>query len=71
MWFLGWYAARQKNRSHLEGFLLGFWLGPFGVLIEWLLPKNSKTLSTRKELNKSDYVEPRGRENGYSVGGRD
>lgn len=35
---LGAWVATQKRRSAGEGALLGFGLGPFGVLIEALLP---------------------------------
>lgn len=37
---LGGYVAQQKRRNMKEGVLLGL-LGPFGVLIEALLPTNS------------------------------
>jgi hypothetical protein len=36
--FLGSYLAGQKHRSPAEGFLLGFALGPIGLLLEVLLP---------------------------------
>lgn len=36
---LGGYVAQQKRRNMTEGVLLGL-LGPFGVLIEALLPTN-------------------------------
>lgn len=35
--FVGQYVASQKRRSRIEGALLGI-LGPFGVIIEALLP---------------------------------
>ena len=35
---LGSWIASQKNRGGGEGFWLGFLFGPFGVLIEALLP---------------------------------
>jgi hypothetical protein len=35
---LGGYVAQQKQRSYGEGFLFGALLGPFGLLIEVLLP---------------------------------
>ncbi len=42
VWFLcacfGAWVACQKNRSGHEGFFLGVLFGPFGVLIEALLP---------------------------------
>lgn len=37
----GVWVAGQKNRKPSEGFLLGFLFGPFGVLIEALLPQGS------------------------------
>jgi len=36
---LGGWVAGQCGREQTEGFLLGAFLGPFGVLIEALLPK--------------------------------
>ena|GEM_PF-4345900 len=43
VWFVwvpvGAYVASQKRRSVVEGTLLGF-LGPFGVIVEALLPTN-------------------------------
>ncbi|MDR3582532.1 MAG: hypothetical protein P4L67_04635 [Candidatus Pacebacteria bacterium] len=35
---LGAYVAKQKGRSTTEGAVFGFLLGPFGVLIELMLP---------------------------------
>ena len=35
---LGGWLAREKNRDATEGYALGFLFGPFGVLIEALLP---------------------------------
>jgi uncharacterized membrane protein YeaQ/YmgE (transglycosylase-associated protein family) len=35
---LGGWVAGEKHRHEGEGFLLGFFLGPYGVLIEALLP---------------------------------
>lgn len=35
---LNLWIAGEKNRSRTEGFLLGLFLGAFGVLIELLLP---------------------------------
>ena len=36
--FLGAFVAAAKARSRAEGFFLGLILGPFGLLIEALLP---------------------------------
>ena len=36
--WLGAWAAGQKNRSLKEGLLLALVLGPYGVLVELLLP---------------------------------
>jgi hypothetical protein len=36
----GFWVASQKNRNPVEGLLLGLLFGPFGVLIEALLPTN-------------------------------
>lgn len=44
---LGGYVAKQKRRNVTEGVLLGF-LGPFGVLIEALLPNNSAPGASRE-----------------------
>jgi hypothetical protein len=45
VWFvcgcLGAWVARQKGRGGDEGFYLGFLFGPFGVLIEALLPNKA------------------------------
>ena len=35
---LGSWVAAEKRRDTSEGFWLGFLLGPFGVLVELLLP---------------------------------
>jgi len=40
--FIGRYIAIQKGRSKTEGFLLGFFLSLFGILIEALLPSQNK-----------------------------
>ena len=40
---IGALVARAKNRSEAEGCLLGFLLGPFGMLIEALLPTQPGT----------------------------
>ena len=39
--FVGRYVAKQKGRSSMEGFLLGFFLSVFGLLIIVLLPTKS------------------------------
>ena len=39
---IGRYIAIQKGRSKTEGFLLGFFLSLFGILIEALLPSQNK-----------------------------
>lgn len=35
---LGFYVAKQKGRSIVEGIILGVLFGPLGVLVEALLP---------------------------------
>lgn len=40
--WLGQWVATQCGRGAIEGLLLGMLLGPFGVLIEALLPKNPR-----------------------------
>ena len=32
--FVGWTLAKKKRRSEAEGFLLGLFLGPIGLVIE-------------------------------------
>ncbi len=39
---LGVYVASEKNRAAVEGFALGCLLGPFGVIVEALLPTKTK-----------------------------
>lgn len=41
--FIGRYISIQKNRNKSEGFLFGFFLSIFGLLIVSLLPTNSST----------------------------
>ena len=36
------YIAEKKGRSHTEGFLLGFFLGLLGILLELFFPKREK-----------------------------
>lgn len=36
------YIAEKKGRSHTEGFLLGFFFGFFGILLELFFPKREK-----------------------------
>jgi hypothetical protein len=36
---LGGWVASQKGRNGLEGFVLGFFFGPLGVLVESNLPE--------------------------------
>lgn len=43
--YLGSNIAVDKNRSPVEGALLGFFLGIIGVLIEALLPRRQLDLS--------------------------
>lgn len=35
----GYFIARDKGRSAVEGILLAFFLGPIGLVIELLLPR--------------------------------
>jgi hypothetical protein len=41
MSFLGGFVAVQKHRAIAEGFVMGLLFGPFGVLVEALLPNES------------------------------
>lgn len=48
---LGFYAnsiCDAKGRSGFEGMILGFFMGPFGVLIACVLPANEEYLSNQK-----------------------
>jgi len=47
--FLGLFVAIQKHRSGGEGLLLGLFFGPFGVLIEALLPSATPQQVAEKE----------------------
>jgi hypothetical protein len=48
---LGGWVAGQKGRSGAEGFALGFVFGPFGVLVEALLPSiSAEELRYRAEM---------------------
>lgn len=38
MSYLGAWVAKQKGRPRYEGFILGGLMGPFGVIVEGLLP---------------------------------
>ena len=40
--FLWKYIANQKGRESMEGFLLGFFLSIFGIIIVALLPSKDK-----------------------------
>jgi len=40
---IGAYIAEQKNRPHLQGFLLGFFFGLIGILIALLLSKKEES----------------------------
>ncbi len=39
---LGLWTASQKRRSTTEGFVLGAFFGPLGVVLEGLLPSGEK-----------------------------
>jgi hypothetical protein len=47
---IGWWMAASNNRSPLEGMLLGFFLGPVGLLIEALLPKGPADYRTARRV---------------------
>lgn len=36
---IGAFISEKKGRRHIEGFLLGFFLGLIGILIALILPK--------------------------------
>ncbi|MDC1060856.1 hypothetical protein OAP99_01550 [Flavobacteriaceae bacterium] len=40
---IGAYIAEQKNRPHLQGFLLGFFFGLIGILLVLLLSKKEES----------------------------
>jgi hypothetical protein len=47
---LGACVARLRDRPPIEGALLGFVFGPFGVLVEGLLPARSRGYSAVHDL---------------------
>lgn len=47
--FIGRWVAYQCGRRQKEGFWLGLLLGPFGVLIELLLPKFPKPSDAERQ----------------------
>jgi hypothetical protein len=53
--FLGRWVALQCGRNGNEGFWLGFLFGPFGAIIEGLLPKfpNDKRLHDSISSNRA------------------
>lgn len=59
---LGGWVASQKGRRPVEGLSLGFLFGPFGVLIESLLPsvarKSHVRPSQRRRSGRWDYAAP-------------
>lgn len=58
MWLLGVYVAGEKGRSGWEGFILALLFGPFGVLIEALLPRREKAKPpSAGQDDMSDYNE--------------
>jgi len=57
---LGRWVADQKHRDPNEGALLGFLLGPFGVLVELLLPtKEAPKRKAVRRLDRSGWQPPR------------
>lgn len=61
--FAGRKVAVTRNRGAAEGFLLGFWLGPFGVLIEALLP----ALPTPPSRPRSEVLRDRDDVDGFDL----
>ena len=47
---LGAYIAGEKQRSGVEGFLLGLAFGPLGTLIEVMLPTSDKPEPKRSKV---------------------
>ena len=39
--FFGSWIAKQKKRSPVEGFILGFAFGPLGIIVEAVLPNGT------------------------------
>lgn len=53
---LGRWIARQKGRSKREGTILGLLFGPFGCLVEGLLPTlNARTTGRRGRSGPKGY----------------
>jgi len=48
---LAGYLAYSKRRSPLEGLLLGLFLGPIGVIIEWFLPFLHRPIVDENSMN--------------------
>lgn len=52
--WLGSWVAEQCGRDTLEGMVLGGLLGPFGVIIEGLLPKFPRDRLRAKKASQHD-----------------
>lgn len=60
--FLGQYIANKKNRSSVEGFLIGFCLSLMGVLIVLSLPTKEKIKVeyTQEQIEKKEQLAKEG-----------
>jgi hypothetical protein len=61
MGIVGRYIAAEKGRPSTEGLLFGLLLGPFGVLIEALLPTVAAPTTKKRalRLNRSGWQPPK------------
>lgn len=46
----------NRGRSQLAGFLVGFLLGPFGILIALVIPADKETLENREALEVEEKI---------------
>lgn len=57
--FVAAWVAGEKGRPGREGAMLGFWLGPLGLLVEALLPTIEKPKpKPRKRMSRSGWQPP-------------
>lgn len=57
---VGTYVAEEKHRSPGEGLILGFLLGPIGVLVEAMLPTGAPPIRTSEdEPDERELIDPK------------
>jgi ribosomal protein L32 len=55
-----WFASRiynKRGRSTLAGFVMGFVLGPVGILLARLIPKNKTELARRRRERRVELLQ--------------